>query len=261
VKWPGVLGCAALLAVLGGSMLRGPGAIDDPPPAAAQGAHLRIVLPSVSRDVFPDVVVEQVAFLSADIFEAAFRYRVRNIGDAAADLAKFTMQAWFSEDAALDKGTDLEAEVIGFAVSLAPGAVLEAEATATNGEAPVSSHLYLLLELDSAGAVTESDTSNNVRAARRPPLDLLRDVELAWDEDEEEATVSWTFNGAAHGIGEGGFRVEAPGFGTQEVPAGTRSVTVPFNPFTGARPCLAKVTVLSNTGPPWPPVETNRLCQ
>lgn len=230
-------------------------------PAGAQGSQLRVVLPLVSRDVLPDVVIEAITVTRSDVDEAAFRYRIRNAGDAPADLSRFTMQAWFSVNETLEKQADIESGLTGFTVVLQPGALLEAEATASAPDAPITAFPFLILELDSAGSVVESNTLNNVRAARRPPLDLVTGVQLAWDEAASRATVTWTFRGASYGIADEGFRIEAPGFGVQEVPAGTRAVTIPFNPLSGARPCVARVAALRAGAEPWPAVESNRLCQ
>jgi hypothetical protein len=229
--------------------------------AAAQGAQLRIVLPMVSRDVLPDLIVESITVTRSDITSADYRYRIRNVGDASADLPKFTMQAWFSADAALDKGVDLEAGIVAFTIVLAPGAVLEAEATAGEPAASISSYPYLILELNSAGSVVESNAANNAGSTRRPPLDLVGPVQLAWDNEADAATITWEFRGETYGIADEGWRVDVPGFGIQELPPGSRRLSIPFNPFTGARPCIARVTALRDGLPPWPTIESNRLCQ
>jgi hypothetical protein len=231
------------------------------PEAAAQSSSMRIIVPFLSREVLPDVIIESIVITRTDTLEADYTYRIQNAGDAPADLSKFTMQAWFSTDAALDKGPDLEAGVVAFGVTLAPGAVLEASAVAEHPSADIATYSYLVLEIDSAGAVVESNTANNVRAVVRPPLDLVSDVLLAWDEPNERAIATWVFNGELYGLIDAGFRVEAPGFGTLEVPAGTRQVFIPFNPFTGERPCIVRVQPLIQDGGVWPAVESNRLCE
>lgn len=229
--------------------------------ARAQGAQLRIVLPIISRDVLADVVIESITVTRSEVDEASFRYRIRNIGDAPAELSRFTMQAWFSPSAALDKATALEAGIAGFGITLQPGAVLEAEAEASAPQGSISTYPYLVLELDSAGAVTESNAANNTTATLRPPLDLLTNVQLRWDDESDTAIITWVFAGTVYGIADEGFRVEVPGFGTQEVSPGTRTLIVPFNPLSGARPCIARVTPLRAGAAPWPTVESNRLCQ
>ena len=238
---------------------RGPG--EHAPEAAAQGSQMRIVVPFLSREVLPDVVIESISVTGSQVFEASYTYRIRNIGDAPADLSTFTMQAWFSSDALLDKGSDPEAGVFGFSVTLAPGAVLEAEARAENLDADIAIYPYLVLEIASDGSVEESNTANNVTATLRPPLDLLTDVTLAWDEPNERSIVTWVFRGEVYGLEDAGFRISAIGFATLEVPAGTREVLIPFDPLTGARPCMVSVQPLILHGGVWPAADSNNLCQ
>lgn len=250
------MGAAALAAAaLGGlTSLRTSGA--EPGPVLGH----RSLVPLVSRDVLPDIAIDLIEITGSGPTSASFRYRLRNDGDAPADLSRFTLQAWFSEDELLQKGLDEPAGVIGFTISLAPGATLEATYDAENASAPVATHPYLLVEVDSAGAVVESNVFNNVRAARRPPADLVADATITWDVANNRATVFWTFRGSLYGIADRGFRVETPGFGVQTVPAGTRDVTVPFNPVTGQRPCFARVAAILEGERTWPAVQTNALC-
>ncbi|MCA9829238.1 MAG: hypothetical protein R3B97_06075 [Dehalococcoidia bacterium] len=238
-------------------------ALAAPRQASTQaGAELtnQYLLPGVSRDVLPDVGIEFIDITASSGTEATFRYRIRNVGDAQADLSRFTLQAWFSSDAALQKGLDQPAGVIGFTISLAAGATLEAESSAQNGDAPIETHPYLILELDSAGAVVESNPFNNVLAARRPPADLVADATITWDMANHRATVFWSFRGSLYGIPDRGFRIETPGFGVQTVPPGARDITVPFNPVTSERPCFARIAAILEGDRTWPAVETNNLC-
>ncbi|MGD9933924.1 MAG: hypothetical protein AB7T37_09400 [Dehalococcoidia bacterium] len=218
------------------------------------------LLHTVSRDVLPDVGIEFIDITASTASEASYRYRIRNVGDAPADLSRFTLQAWFSADAVLQKGVDQPAGVIGFTISLAAGATLEAESSAQNGDAPIDTHPYLILEVDSAGAVVESNPFNNVLAARRPPADLVADATITWDMANNRATVFWSFRGSLYNIPDRGFRIETPGFGVQTVPPGARDISVPFNPVTGERPCFARVAAILEGDRTWPAVETNNLC-
>ncbi len=220
----------------------------------------RYLVHLVSRDVLPDVAIDFIDITESGPASAGFRYRLRNYGDAPADLSRYTLQAWFSEDATLQKGLDEPAGIIGFTISLAPGASLEAEYSAQNASAPIDTHPYLIVEVDSAGAVVESSLFNNVRAARRPPADLVADATISWDTANNRATVFWTFRGSLYDIPDRGFRVETPGFGVQTVPPGTRDITVPFNPVTGQRPCFASVAAILEGERTWPAVQTNNLC-
>lgn len=250
-----IMGAAALAAGVGGfASFRTSGA--QPAPTLSNRYPVQLV----SRDVLPDVAIELIEITASAPTSASFRYRLRNYGDAPADLSRFTLQAWFSEDDLLQKGSDEPAGVIGFTISLAPGATLEATYDAQNASAPIATHPYLLVEVDSAGAVVESSVYNNVRAARRPPADLVADATISWDVANNRATVFWTFRGSLYGIADRGFRVETPGFGVQTVPAGTRDVTVPFNPVTGQRPCFARVAAILEGERTWPAVQTNALC-
>ncbi len=250
-----IAGAVALLAALR------PPARAPQPVEAASSLPVRGIVQFVSREVLPDVVIDSVNITETQPFGATFTYRIRNVGDDAADLTRFTLQAWFSPDAALDKATDVPAGIFGFTQPLEPLAALELSATATGGDADVIRYPYLILELNSAGTVHESSTANNVRAVLRPPLDLVGAVDLAWDQATSRATVTWAFNGAAYGVPDLGFRIEAPGFGTQVTPPGTRSVTIRFNPVTGERPCIAKVAAIRDATTTWPAVTSNRLCQ
>lgn len=246
---------AAVLAILAAASLSAPHGA-----STQAGLANRYILQTVSRDVLPDVGIEFIDITASGPTDAAYRYRIRNVGDAPADLSRFTLQAWFSSDPVLQKGIDQPAGVIGFTISLAAGATLEAESSAKNGDAPIETHPYLILEVDSAGAVVESNPFNNVLAARRPPADLVADATITWDAANGRATVFWSFRGSVYGIPDRGFRIETPGFGVQTVPPGVRDVSVPFNPITGQRPCFARIAAILEGDRTWPAVQTNNLC-
>lgn len=222
---------------------------------------IRARIPQVTREVLPDVAVVAVVPTEATPFSLGYTYRILNAGDDSADLRRFTLQAWFSADATLSKDVDLPAGLSGFTNVLAPGAVFEATTTSSNREADVGQFPYLILEVSSGGVVVESNLANNIYAARRPPADLLTSVTMTWEVPLARATVTWRFNGASAGIPDLGFRIEAGAFGTQEVPAGTTSVSIAFNPLTQARPCIARVLARRDATTFWPAVETNRLCE
>ena len=240
------------------------GRLDGARPVEAQASpalEVRAIVQFVSRDVLADLVIEDVAITETQPFGATFTYRIRNIGDDSADLSRFTLQAWFSTDGSLEKDRDAQAGLVGFTQVLVPLGALELSMTAANGDADVVRYPYLILELNSAGAVREASTANNMRAVLRPPLDLVSRVELSWDAALNRATVTWEFSGTGHGIPDLGFRIDAQGFGVQEVPPGTRSIMIRFNPVTGERPCIARVTAIREGNGSWPPVLSNRLCQ
>ena len=121
--------------------------------------------------------------------------------------------------------------IFSISAFLRAGETYEGEAQAANANADTSAYPYLIVEIDSAGAVAEDDYSNNSAAVRRPPGGLLS---AAWGLAAGRAAVTWTFNSAAGGLGDLGSRISLPGFGAQEVPPGTRSLDGPFAPFTGA---------------------------
>ncbi len=224
------------------------------------GLTLRVVIPLVGRDVFPDVAVESLVVTTGGRTDVTYLFRIRNIGDAEVEFSRFTIQAWFSADALLQKELDLPGSILGGATLLRPGDLFEASTTATNGEALEALYPWVILEVDSANTVVESETANNVFAARRPPEGLVGDPAIAWDVPLQRALVSWTFNGEALGIPDLGFRVEVPGFGAQTVGPGIRSVVVRFDPLTGTRPCVARVAPLTVEGYAWPAVQSNDLC-
>ena len=230
-----------------------------PTPVAAQGSGQRIVLPLLSRDVLPDIYVESLDITRTGVLDAEFVYRIRNGGDDSADLSLFTLYAWFSMDNALD-AADAAAGVVTFGVTLAPGAALEATAIAQHATADLAAYPHLIVRVDSGGAVVESNLANNTGAALRPPLDLVTNALLSWDEPNGRAIVTWGFRGDLYGLEDAGFRVESPGFPTLEVPAGTREAIIPFDPVTGDRPCVARIVPMIEDGGVWPAVDTNRLC-
>jgi hypothetical protein len=240
------------------------GSIDSGPqtPRAQAGASdlpMRARFAFASRDVLPDVAIESVRITDTSIFGASFSYKLTNTGDDIADLSRFTLQAWFSQDGTLDKSVDIPAGVGTFTIGLQPGASFESTGSVSSQEADVTVYRYLILEIDSAGAVQEWTLTNNTFATRRPPPDLVSGVALMWREDNV-AVISWDFSGDANGIADLGFRVEVPGFGTQTMPPGVRAVQVPFGQ-NGTRPCVARVSAVKADGTFWPTVESNRLCQ
>jgi hypothetical protein len=254
---------AIVVTVAGIALLRSYGPAAQPGTATAQGAQLRIVLPMMSREVLPDPGIETLAITGTGATESTFMYRIRNVGGAAVDLSNFTLRAWFSADETLQPEADVAAGDTAFSVTLAPGAAIEASAVARAEAGAIAAYPYLVVTLTSDGGVPESSTANNTALARRPPLDLIVSPLITWEPPGEpnRAAISWNYRGQAYGIPDEGFRVEVPGFGTQEVPAGTRSIDVPFNAVTGERPCLARISALRTGAEPWPAVESNRLCE
>ena len=258
LRWPrslvAALACAAVLAFLSW----GAPAVADAPPAPL--LLPRAYIPFASRDVLPDLRVASIRLTETLEFGASFTYRVQNRGLGNANLAQFTIQAWFSADPFLQKDRDLQGAIFSISPFLRAGETYEGEAQAANANADTFAYPYLIIEIDSAGAVAEDDYSNNAAAVRRPPGGLLSAVQLAWDLSAGRATVTWTFNGAARGLTDLGFRINLPGFGAQEVPPGTRSLDVPFAPFTGAKTCSASVAALNPDGYFWPATISNSLC-
>ena len=252
----------SLLCSLGVLMARPPdgGQAQSPAPTASAPLLVRGIVPVLSRDVRPDIRVESVTLTETLEFGAAFTYRIANVGAGDATLASFTIQAWFSADVTLEKDRDLLGAILSIGPKLRAGEVFEAEALASNANADTFAYPFLIVEVDSGGSVLEDDYANNVGAARRPPADLVSNVVLIWDLAAGVAQVHWDFNGPARGLADLGFRVVVPGFGAQEVPRGTRDLTVPFAPFTGAKPCFARVSPRSVDGYYWPGILSNTLC-
>ena len=254
---PGLIATLALAAGMTIGGMRTPAAADSP---VAPALTPRAYVPFISRDVLPDLRVTSIRLTETLEFGAAFTYRIQNRGMGNANLAQFTIQAWFSADSALQKDRDLQGAILSISPFLRAGETYEGEAQASNASADTFAYPYLIIEVDSAGAVAEEDYSNNSGVVRRPPGGLLSDVVIAWDLAGGRATVTWAFNGAARGLADLGFRVALPGFGAQEVPPGTRSLEVPFAPLTGAKPCSAAVSALNSDGYYWPPTNSNSLC-
>jgi hypothetical protein len=247
-----LLGVLAVASAGGGDRVA---ADDANPPLAVRGR-----LPMLSRDVLPDVRVESIVFTQALEFGAGFHYRIRDDGLAPVDLSRFTLQVWFSADTTLDKDRDKQGAILSLTPILRTGETFEGEANASSPDADTGAYPYLIVEVDSAGAVVEDSLTNNVGVARRPPSGLLTGVTIAWDLAGKEAVVDWTFNGDAKGVPDLGFRVTIPGVGTFDLPPGTRSLGSPFSAFSESKPCNAQVAVLNSDGYYWPAVSTNSLC-
>ena len=254
--------CALFAVALLGGLAGNRAATSAPgnPRAQQIGLSLRAVFPLVGRDVYPDVAVEALVVTTGGRTDVTYLFRIRNIGDAEVEFSRYTIQAWFSADAVLQKDLDLPGSILGGATLLRPGDVFEASTTATNGDAIDTRYPWLVLEVDAANTVVEADFANNVLAVRRPPQGLVTEASIAWDLPLQRAVVSWVFNGEELDVPDLGFRVEVPGFGTQTVGAGIRSIVVRFDPLTGARPCVAKVSPLTVEGYAWPAVTSNDLC-
>jgi hypothetical protein len=220
---------------------------------------VRAIVAGLSRDVLADVSISSVAVVAAGTSSVEFVYRLQNAGDGEVDLGAFTLQAWFSADAELQKDRDLQGAIIGLATLLRPGEAFESRAAASNGDAILGAYPYLILEVDSAGTVPESAFFNNTFALRRPPPDLVFSVLVTWDLARQEARIEWTFRDS-YGIPDYGFRVEVPGFGAQIVGPGVRTAVVGFSRVTGARPCSASVAPLNKDGTPGPARQSNNLC-
>jgi hypothetical protein len=230
-------------------------AVDEDSPSLS----VRAIVAGLSRDVLPDVSITSVAVVAAGPSSVDVLYRLQNAGDGEADLGAFTLQAWFSADAELQKDRDLQGAILGLASVLRPGEVFEARAAASNGDASLAGYPYLILEVDSAGTVAESASFNNIFVLRRPPPDLIFSVRITWDLARQEALIEWTFNDS-YGIPDYGFRVEVAGFGAQIVGPGVRTAVVGFARVTGARPCSASVAPLNKDGTPGPARQSNDLC-
>ena len=176
---------------------RTPAGADSP---VVPGLAPRAYFPFISRDVLPDLRVESIRLTETLEFGASFTYRVENQGLGNANLAQFTIQAWFSSDPVLQKGSDLQGAILSISPLLRAGETYEGQAQASNAAADTFAYPYLIIEIDSAGAVAEDDYSNNSGVVRRPPGGLLGDVVITWDLVAGRATVNWAFNGAAQGL-------------------------------------------------------------
>lgn len=199
----------------------------------------------------PNLAVIDVRVASATDTTAGYTFTVTNLGGSAIDLGDFIVQSWLSADAVLDKPGDAAAAGLGLqSVVLAPGASSEGQfaAPAPTG-VTFASHPFLIIEVHSDGAVTETSYTDNVYPVR-VPWALVHDVAVQWVDGTTATRVTWQFTPDPPYYADAGFRVELAGGHTVTVPAGAREVTVPLDQTGGGLSCFATVYPLDADGDP-----------
>jgi len=119
----------------------------------------------------PDLIVAELSVLSYDeeLNTIAYSFTIQNVGTAAADGDLVAVQAFVSADAIFNNGNDLAAGGTYLFPSpglLYPGDTFSATFSSgiPDGDFTVAAYPYLVMMVDWAEAVVESDETNNTRA-------------------------------------------------------------------------------------------------